>query len=383
MSLLVEDTARNNLAAWAADGNAAPSVTGAVLSPFTTPRIGTTYKQSAEQTVQRLIAKGRTAWFDPATHALQMPNVGDFRYYSDWDLWSGAPNVLDTEGAQADHIKRVFDVQSALGVPHLAPTVLLHSPASETSQRALKMAELATDLDPECHISIAGDSAFWSGGSALDAHVGALAQVVPSGWFVVVTRNLTVLPAPVAHEEVHGLCRTVRSLSDDGAIHVSHGDLAALPAIVAGATSIGSGWDSRQRICAYASYVAREENDDDNGGGGWLTQVTLEGLLSLLVHSDADLLHNQNQELADGLVPGAIPPSPADCWKHHAEVLTRVIGNLQPAGRESYERLLGAYGDASNEWGRVAGATGIANRANDWLREVREGLRLYGETEGW
>jgi hypothetical protein len=343
VSLLVEDTARNNLASWAADGNSAPSVTGAVLSPFTTPRIGTTYKQSAAQTVQRLQAKDRAAWFDPATHALQMPNVGDYRYYDDWNLWSGARNSLDTEGAQSDHVKRVFDIQDTLGVPHLAPTVLLHSPASETSQRALKIAELAAELDSDCHISIAGDSAFWSGGSALDAHIGALAQVAPSGWFVVVTRSLTVLPAPAAREEVHGVCRTVRGLSDDGTVHVSHGDLVALPAVAAGATSIGTGWDSRQRMCAYASYVARDDDDDDSGGGGWLTQVTLEGLLSLLVHSDADLLHQQAQQLAERLVPGTIPPSPADCWRQHADVLTRVVEHLQPAGKESYERLLTAY----------------------------------------
>ncbi len=382
MTLLVEDTARNNLAAWAADGNAAPPVAGAILSPFTTPRLGTTYKQSAERTVQRVTSQNRTAWFDAATHALQMPNVGDFRYYSDWNLWSGAPNVLDSDGAQSDHINRVFDIQDGLGVPRLAPTVLLHSPSSETSQRALRMAELAAGIDPKCHISIAGDSAFWSGGSALDAHIGALSQVAPSGWFVVVTRSLTLLPAPAAREEVHGLCRTVRSLSDDGPVHVSHGDLAALPAVVAGATSVGTGWDSRQRVCAYASYVARDEGDD-SAGGGWLTQVTLEGLLSLLVHSDADLLHNQANQLAQRLIAGTTPPGAAECWKHHAEVLGRVIASLQPSGQQSYERLLDLYESAQSEWTTVATSVGIGNRANDWLREVHEGLKKYAQTEGW
>jgi hypothetical protein len=382
MTLLVEDTARNNLAAWTADGNAVPPVAGAILSPFTSPRIGTTYKQSAEQTVRRLKDKGKSAWFDPATHALQMPNVGDYRYYTGWNLWSGSPNTLDTDGAQSDHIKRVFDVQDDLGVPHLAPTVLLHSPSSETSQRALRMTELAVEIDPDCYISIAGDSAFWSGGSALDAHIGGLSQVAPAGWFVVVTRTLTVLPAPVAREEVHGLCRTVRSLSDDGPVHVSHGDLAALPAVVAGATSVGTGWDSRQRMCAYASYVARDE-DDDRAGGGWLTQVTLEGLLSLLGHSDADLLQNQDAQLSQRLVPGSTPPAAAECWKHHAEVLARVINTLQPGNKDSYERLLTAYENAKNEWAAVANAIGVTNRANDWLREAQEGLQLYGQTEGW
>jgi hypothetical protein len=198
----------------------------------------------------------------------------------------------------------------------------------------------------------------------------------------VVTRTLTLLPAPAAREEVHGLCRTVRSLSDDGSVHVSHGDLAALPAVVAGANSVGTGWDSRQRVCAYASYVARDDGDDD-GGGGWLTQVTLEGLLSLLVHSDADVLQNQAAALAQRLVPGTTPPGPSECWKHHADVLERVISGLQPGGKGSYESLLAAYQSAQAEWVNVVNSVGGPNRANDWLREVGEGLKLYAQTEGW
>ena len=204
MPLLVEDTARNNLASWTIRAVESGSAQGGVLSPFTTPRVGTTYKQSGVETAERLRDASADVWFDAATHALQMPNAGDFRYYDDWGLWSASRGVLNTEGDQRDHIQRVFAVQDALQARHLGPTILLHSPQSNTSQRALRMAEIAVTEDSDCYITVAGDSAFWAGGSALDAHIGGLAQVEPNGWFLVVTRNIAVLPVPAAQEEVHG-----------------------------------------------------------------------------------------------------------------------------------------------------------------------------------
>ncbi|MGH3600344.1 MAG: hypothetical protein ACRDQH_08710 [Pseudonocardiaceae bacterium] len=119
-----------------------------------------------------------------------MPNVGDFRYYDEWDLWSGTRDALTTAGDMRDHVRRVFAIQDTLGTPHLAPAILLNSPSSSTSQAALQLAEIAAEEDPKCYVTVAGDGAFWSGGPALDAHVGALAQIEPAGWFLVVARNI-------------------------------------------------------------------------------------------------------------------------------------------------------------------------------------------------
>lgn len=380
MPLLVEDTARNNLIAWTERAATANSVEGAILSPFTTPKLGTTYKPSGATAADRLRDANVAPWFDAATHALQMPNVGDFRYYKDWDLWSGTRGALGNDANQREHIRRVFSTQDALEAPHLAPTILLHGPQSSSSQRALRMAELAAELDSSCVITIAGTTAFWAGGAALDAHVGGLAQIGPGGWFVVMVRNSAVLPVPADKEEVHGLCRTVRSLSEDGPVHVSHGDLAGLPAVTAGATTLGTGWDPRQRVCAYSSYAEREAGGE---GGRWFEQRTLGGLLSLLGRSDTQILATQDPALANRLLPGSIPPGAAEGWEHHAGVMSSLVRSLQPAGKSSYEALRDLYTAARSDWAQVAGAIGIPSRADLWLRELSAGLELFARTEGW
>jgi hypothetical protein len=381
MSVLVEDTARNNLAAWTLEVVDRGHARGAVLSPFSTPRYSTGYKQSARDTVRRLRERGAEVWLDPETHALQMPAVGDFRYYDDWPLWAGPRGQLDSEADMRGHVDHVFQVQDDLGLPHLAPTILLHSPQSTTSQNALRLAQAATDVDPECRLAVAGDGSFWAGGITLDAHIGALAQLEPAGWWVTVVRSLTVLPVPAIPEEVHGLCRTVRALSEDGPVHVSHGDLAGLPAIAAGAETLGTGWDPRQRLCAYGSYETRGTAGE---GGQWFQQATLEGLLSLLTRSDAGVLAQQNNALATRLLPGAVPPGAKEAFLHHAEVLARIVSGLGGmAPRDAHNDLRGRYDAARQDWTTVAAALNTGSRADAWVTPLLDGHTLYGQTEGF
>lgn len=380
MHVLVEDTARNNLASWTEPVVTAGTARGAVLSPFTQPRLKNNYKQSANDTAQRIQDFGGEVWFDAATHALQMPNVGDFRYYQGWDLWAGSYNDLGTNADQLDHIKRVFAIQDSLGGKRLAPTILLKTPQSADSQRALEMAEVAVAEEPDCYVTVAGDPAFWAGGTLLDGHIGGLAQLEPAGWFFVVTRSLAILPATTAREEIHGLCRSVRSLSEDGPIHISHGDLAALPAFVAGASSVGSGWDPRQRFCAYTDYAPREEGGE---GGQWFTRSTLKGLLSILTRGDAEVLQAGDSALAARLLPGQVPPGSSEAWEHHARVLHEMATVLTPGGKASYEALRDAYASARADWSPVATIVGGPSQADAWLREVSFGLDLFAATEGW
>lgn len=380
MTLLIEDTARNNLAAWTIEAVSRGHAAGAVLSPFSTPRHAG-YKQSARETVQRLQAEGAEVRFDPETHALQMPAVGDFRYYDDWPLWGGSRGRLSSQADMRDHVEHVFSQQDDLGVSHLAPTILLHSPQSATSGKALELAQVAVDLDPDCQLAIAGDAAFWAAGSRLDAHVGALAQLEPSAWSMTVVRGLTVLPAQAIPEEVHGLCRTARALSEDGPVHVSHGDLAGLPAIAAGATSLGTGWDPRQRVSAYASY---EQRDPDTDGGQWFKQVTLEGLLSLLTHADVSVLAQQDSALASLLLPGTVPPGPKEAFLHHVEVLTRVVSVLrQLSPSDAHNELVQRYVKARQDWPSAASAANTPPRGDAWITPLEDGHVLYGKTEGF
>jgi len=381
MSLLIEDTARNTLAAWTLEAINQGCARGAVLSPFSSPRYATGYKQSARDTVKRLQDGGASeVWLDPETHALQMPPVGDFRYYDDWPLWAGARGTLNTTADMRGHVERVFAEQDALGLRHLAPTILLHSPQSAMSTRALNLSEQAMNLDPDCRLAIAGDSAFWAGGSALDAHIGALAQLEPSGWWMTVVRAMTILPVPAIPEEIHGLCRTVRALSEDGPVHVSHGDLAGLPAIAAGATTLGTGADPRQRVSAYTSYEER----GDGEGGGWFQQATLEGLLSLLVRGDANTLAGADNALATRLLPGVVPPGPREAFLHHTDVLARVVSGLAGlAPAAAYAHLQNLYGSARTDWVAVAAVLHQASRADAWVTPLLNGLELYGATEGF
>lgn len=381
MTVLIEDTARNNLALWTVNAFVRGIVDGVIISPFTTPLTATSYKQSAARIVERFQEAECPVWVDPTTHALQMAGVGDFRYYDEWGFWSGVRGALNSEADRRDHIRRVFDAQYRLGVPRLAPTILLHNPQSQTSLEALEMAQLAVDEDPNTVLAIAGDTHFWSSGDDLDAHIGALAQLAPEMWFISTARVASVVPVPANATEIAGLCRTVRSLSAESSVHISHGDLAGLPAVAAGASSVGSGWDLRQRVLAYSDFQPRS---DLLGGGQWYKRPTLEILLGNLSTSEFALLQAQNSDLAARLLPGVLAPGPEEAFTHHVSVLRRVITDL--AGREAgdaYLRLSDLYRIAREEWPSASLQAGAQVAARGWIEPFAEGLRIYGHAEGW
>jgi hypothetical protein len=381
MSLWLEDSARNVLGAWAIETKTAGLAEAAILSPFSTP-YEKDWKPGAVETVERLHEAGLEVWLDPETHVFQMPSVGAFRYYQTWDLWSSAFGALNTEADRRDHTERVFAAQDALGLPHLAPTILLHSAQSQTSQEALDLSRVAVEIDPGCRLAIAGDSTFWSAGHLLDGHVGALAQLEPAGWFVTVARQISVVPVPATGTEIHGLCRTVRALSAETPVHISHGDLAGLPAIAAGGTTLGTGWDVRQKASSYSSYLAL---DPQTEGGGWFGQATYEGLLSCLVRGDAQVLTNRQPALAAQLLPGTLPPGAAakSPWLHHAGVLQRACEALAVPHEQAYGELRTKYDAAVQAWESVASALGTPSRAGEWITPLLDGLLAYGATEGY
>src|SRR5262245_27464558 len=115
MSVLIEDRPRN-LLAWIVEAIQQGLAAGAVITPFATPPSKRPQRRTAQAMVTRLREMHADAWFDPTTHALQMPNVCDFRYYSDYDLWGGSVGDLWTPAHRQDHVRRVFAVQDVLGV---------------------------------------------------------------------------------------------------------------------------------------------------------------------------------------------------------------------------------------------------------------------------
>lgn len=383
MNILIQDTARNNLATWTERAVRGDIAQGAVLSPFASPVAGNGYKLDASIVAARVKASGGEVWFDPTTHALQMPQVGDFRYYDQWDLWGTRRGVLDTELAQRDHIRRVFHVQESLSAAYLAPTVLLHSAQSLSSQRALEMSKLAVEEADgrPVWLSIVGDTHFWAAKGDLDAHIGALDQLEPTGWYITVARPQATVPVPAQAEEVAGVMRTVYALTHDRPLIVGHGDLAALPAIAAGASALGTGWDIRQRVCAYSDYAARSDSGD---GGQWYQRPTLEVLLGDMKTNEYQVFRSQSLTYAESLTTGALPSGPENAFRHHARVLGNIMTQLNELQGEPRVRALrDRYSRAEAEWPLAQQISGCGVGGDPWIRAQLEGIDQFIAAEGW
>lgn len=232
MTTFIEDSPRSFQAGWITRAHEAGTASGAVMTPWATPYVhrgGPGLKPGIGPRVQELRDAGVSVWFDATTHALQMPGVGDFRYYAEYNLWGGPVGDLTQDAYRREHVRRVFKHQSELGTPLVAPAPLLPSGLNNVSTLALETARVALELEPTAGLTIAGVGTFWSDSRDLDAHVGALAALMPSGWFISFVQPDNDLPPKLTAEEVYGICRTVRALSEYVPVHVSHGDFAASP----------------------------------------------------------------------------------------------------------------------------------------------------------
>lgn len=380
---LIQDTARNNLAGWVADAVASGAASGAVIDPFSSSPVATGSKAPAHRIAEQIGAAGGTVWFDAMTHALQMPGVGDYRYYSQWDLWGDVQGVLTTRAQRRDHVSRVFEIQATLGAAPLAPTVLAHSASGNELVAAVSLLEEALDTNRDCWGTLAGTPTFWSGGADLDAFIGTVAQIGPAGWFVSVARSEDALPPRPTVSEVEGMCRTIRSLSEFAPVHISHGDLAGLPGIAAGASSIGTGWDARQRMLHYASFAERTQV---TGGGGWFQRPTFEGLLAFIPRGAAEVMFAQNETFARSIFTGALHPGgPREAFDHHLAVLGGLCDRIADHDdHESRFRALHAiYSAAAVDWPRAATAGETGDESDIWIQPYLSGLVGYGVGEGW
>lgn len=381
MGIFISDTARNNLAAWTAHGISQRYADGAYLSPFTSPVDANKYKKSAKDTANQILNAGGEFWFDPMSYALGMPHAGDFRHYDTWKLWSGSRGDFETRRSLLDHIQRVYAVQDQLGSPKLAPSLLVSYPDSPKSQQALELSREAIETESSTWLTIAGDQHFWTAGAELDAHVGALDQLEPTGWLLVVTREESSMPPAATAEEIYGLMRTTFALSQDRPVRIAFGDLAALPAVAAGADAVCTGWDIRQRICAYQDF---KKKDGDKSGGTWYQRPTLIGLMGGLSKREYSTLMSEDESLTKRLSPGTIGPQPEQAFKHHAETLGTIVAQLTAlSGRARIDALRERYTKAVPEWHGVKQITGSRLGAEHWIHPFLEGLELFASAEGW
>jgi hypothetical protein len=383
MSILIEDTARNTLGGWTCDAVKERIVDGAVLSPFATSSENLAHKPSGLRIAEQIRSGGGQIWFDSGTYALGVPGVGDFRHYEKWELWGSAHGELRTPAEIEDHVKRVLKIQTELDATPLAPTILLSGPSTSDVATSVALASACLDVEPSSFLTVAGTPDFWRSGADLDAFIGSIAQLEAKGYFLIVVRPVADLPPAVSSEEISGLCRTVRSLSAFGAVHVSFGDFAGLPAIAAGATSLGTGWDSRQRVCSYTSYAVREPS---GGFGSWLKRPTFEGLLTSISRAEAERLFSQDPRLASSLYVGALDPDGAkEAFFHHARCLRNLISRVATAGshKDRFEALCSIYGEASASWPLAIAAGSVAPLTATAVRPLYDGLLAYGRDEGW
>lgn len=381
MTVFFQDTARNNLISWTNDAVSKGYGIGAMLSPFASPVESNGFKKSAGDTSAAIRGVGGEFWVDTMTYALDMPRAGDFRHYDQWPLWASSKGGLNTTADYRDHAERVLKVQTDLASELLAPTVLVSYPDTPQSQKALNLTAEAMAVDPRAWATVAGDQQFWTGGAELDAHVGALDQLEPAGWLLVVARADTSMPPAATPEEVFGLMRTVFALSQDRPVRVAFGDVAALPAMAAGAEAIGSGWDMRQRLCAYQDF---EQRIAEGSGGAWYQRPTLSGLLSGLTTREYQVLVSEDAALAAALSPGSIGPKAQQAFRHHAQVLTDIGDELNAlTGRERVVALQGRYKSALAAWPAVQKVTGTKIGPAHWVRPFLAGLELFMASEGW
>jgi hypothetical protein len=381
MAVMIQDTARNNLIKWAGNAIQGGYALAAFLSPFISPREANGFKKSALETSKAIRNAGGEFWFDSMTYALDMPRCGNFRNYDSWSLWSGTRGDLSGRDAMRTHVSAVFGVQDELGSSHLAPTTLVSYPDTPKSRQALDLAEVAIEIDPAAWLTIAGDQQFWAAGAELDAHIGALDQCEPSGWLFVVARNDTSMPPSATPDETFGLMRSSYALSRDRPVRVAFGDLSALPAIAAGAQSLGTGWDMRQRMCAYQDF---EDRPADPGGGAWYQRPTLQGLLGGLSSNEFELLTSERPQLSARLAPGTIAPQAESAFRHHAVVVSYLIRALEPlSGRERVDYLRERYMAALGEWPEVQRVTGAKIGPGRWIAPFLAGVDLFRSSEGW
>ncbi|HEY3547828.1 MAG TPA: hypothetical protein VGK17_17285 [Propionicimonas sp.] len=386
MTTLIEDSPRPFQASWIVESQQAGTTSGVVITPWASPlahRGGSGNKPGIANRVDEFKRAGVPYWFDVITHALQMPGVGDFRYYAEYSLWGGPIGDLTQDAYRREHVRRVFKHQRDLAAPYLAPAPLLPSGLNNISTLALDTARVALELEPTAQLTIAGVGTFWSDGRDLDAHVGALAALAPSGWFVSFAQPDSDLPPKLTADEVFGVCRTVRALSEYAPVHISHGDLAALPAVAAGATTVGTGWDKRQRVLAYTDYSARPPS---TGVASWYERPTLLELLGTLTKSEGALLAQQAPALATHL--GGLPtvPGPKPSFLHHVAQLDAAVRRVQGTNasyKQRCDELDAMYSAASANWAALRAATGMPDRSGTWIAPYQQGLRMYAQSEGW
>ncbi len=299
MTIYLHDGGSTGHATWCEQALTSGAADGVFISPFFTPAIRRSGQPSGADLADRTRNVGGQVVLDATTHAVSLPGVDKWTAYDTWSLWDGPRGDLSTAALQRGHLARVSAVQDLVGSVHFAPTLALDSPVGGDADTALELATEATSLDSASWQSLAGRRGFWLSPD-LDNYVGSLAALRAPVWVVTVVRERGDYPPDMSEiAQTAAICRTVHSLSKRSRVIVAQSDLYGLPAIAAGADSIGSGWYTKQRVCAPSTY---QRNDDQiRRAALWMTY---QGLLGRLHQTDSETLVRLDRPGGHGPVSG-------------------------------------------------------------------------------
>lgn len=384
--VLIHDGRRIGHRKWCVDAISSGSADGVVLNPFATPRVAEPRHPSAADLASAVREASGEVIFDAMTHALFLPGTNKRDFYDAWELWDPTGLSLADQAQQLAHVERVFDRQSRVGAPSLAPTLQLKSAQSADALVARDIARIARGLDRGCWQSLVGTRAFWASGAQLDAYVGSLAALRAPVWMITVANELVVdhVPDLTETEVFAGLCRTVHSLSLRSRVIIAYGDFAALPAVAAGADTVGSGWDRAQRTFDPLAFRV----DSDPGIRIPASYVTQGGLNSVLRRDTAEAIERWDSVQARRIRGGQMPPSDQAQRMHHLLQLRSAVQQIDGAGSDRSARvdeLRSRYKAATSDYDSLIAALPRIVREADktaWASNPSAVLEAYAGSEG-
>ncbi|WP_292832194.1 hypothetical protein [Microbacterium sp.] len=351
----------------------------------TTPRISKPRHPNVREVADDVRAVGGEVLFDVMTHARQLPTTNRTDFYDEWELWGGSGRGLDTPAMRLEHVERVFGYQVGLGVPLLTPTLVLSSPTSPEANQVLETATLARGLDPSAWQSLAGTHSFWAGGPELDAFVGTLAGLRATTWVLTLANQVLIDGVPdFSNSEAHvGLARTIHSLSLRSRVILAYSDYAGLPAIAAGADTLGSGWDRGQRCFDPQTFRV----DSNPGPRIPASYVTQGGLHAVLRRDMAEAVERWNPARASAIRGGPMPPSDNIERAHHLSQLSEVVRAVAAITdrQDRVANMRARYGTAADAFEEIMQNVPRVVRQQDkraWCEDPDGIVAAYAEAEG-
>lgn len=391
--LLLHDTTRTQAKAWPQRYVAGGLAAGLILTPHASPPEGRSRRPAASERAEVVEEGGGFVLVDPASHAA-LTDVSDD--YDRWGLWPGSTRGDFDAPSYERHTEAVFHMQGRLGAPFLIPVPALEQPGSIRANQVADVTDRAVEIakgvlievhggdvtrdDVEVWGTVAGHPTFWAAGSVLDHYITRLTEADIDGWYLVPVRSESALPVTPTASEVAGLCRTVFSLSTwRTPVIVGNANLLGLPALAAGATYIGTGYDTKQRV--FEPRIHEPPDPDDEGRGGWLERVLAERLLTSLPGANVRLLYQEEPELAREVIGSPTQPNPGgENTEHHLRILRDLAAHVssEDRGSDAAGVLLHMYGRSRSYAKRVEEASGfgeIIAQIEPYERGVEQWLR--------